>query len=76
MEALMRSYKVADVHLRIETGEPLPPEALFVGVARAVGWSVPEVKALDQDDGLMLLDWLRVESAARARDDLARRAPK
>ncbi len=69
----MKAHKVAEVHMNLERGAPLPPQALFLALARTLpGYTVEMVRDMDQDDGLLLMDWLDVEGAAHARDRLER----
>lgn len=59
--------------MNLDRGAPLPPQALFLALARVLpGHTVQMVRDMDQDDGLLLVDWLDVESASHARDRLER----
>lgn len=65
----MRAYAVAEIHMAIDAGEPLPEPVLALAIARSLPGLTPAgVRAMDQDDVLDQIEWLNVQAAAAARD--------
>lgn len=70
----MRAYQVTELHMTLDAGAPLPVQLQALALAKSLpGYTVDQVRKMDQDDALDQMEWLNVAAAAAARDRLGDR---